>query len=234
MSNSNETTVPSFTDATSNQGANLNGASIVKQLKSFTKEPDAGYRLSRQIAKKDKNGNFGALKESFGVIVPDNLSVIEGCKFESVKEYLKDRLCELQDKVIRKLLEGGETTIHHNKIGYAALAEFAESSEGIGKLSAEKIGNWFEQEIAVAVDVVFCTQVGKELEHLSNEQKEQLQHRKNAVKQLLQGFTARKVILGSEAVRGKLREYLKLSEATFTQRMLERLEDAEIVTDDAL
>lgn len=224
-----------ITDETSNQGANLEDVSIALPLKSFTVEPDAGFRLSRHVAKADKNGKIVGLPASVGIIVPNSLNVSEAAKFEGLNDYLVDCLYELQDKIIRVDLNKGETQIRHESINYANMEKFASTLAGVGKLSAEKIEAWFTAECADAVAVMFLEQVGKNVEELSSEQMLQMTQRQNAVKAFLVGLSAAKNSFANESVRTKLRSYVELTgESQIRTRLLGRIETAEIISSDML
>lgn len=222
-------------DTTSNQGANLDAVSIALPLKSFTKDPDAGFRLSRQIAKKDKNGNFSGISTSVGIIVPNNLKVEEAIKYEAIAEFLLGTLYELQDKAIRVKLDAGETQIRHVDVEFEELNKFAGTLEGVGKLSAEKIEEWFKADASIAVAVLFADQVGKATEEFTEEQKKQLEQRQNAVKSLLVQLASRNTTFASKMVQDKLRTYVDLcSESLMKTRMLARIEQTPILSADAL
>ena len=135
-----------------NTGANLAGASIVQNLETYTKDPDAGFRLSRHIAKKDKNGNYSGLVRSKGVIVPDNLALDEAIELPALRHVLSTALQDAQDRLIRSLIAAGSQSIPHAAINLVAVEEYLSAQpEALGKLSAEKIAQWFDAHCADVV-----------------------------------------------------------------------------------
>lgn len=145
-------TQETLTNDTSNKGANLEGASIVLPLKAFEKDPDAGFRLSRHIAKKDKDGNYNGLQTSKGVIVPANLALADAIKLPALRAVLTECLEGAQDRLIRSLLEQGKEQIQHAAIALECVEKYlAEQPETFGRLSAEKIATWFDEECADVV-----------------------------------------------------------------------------------
>lgn len=179
---------------TSNKGANLEGASIVLPLKAFEKDPDAGFRLSRHIAKKDKDGNYNGLQTSKGVIVPANLALADAIKLPALRAVLTECLEGAQDRLIRSLLEQGKEQIQHAAIALECVEKYlAEQPDTFGRLSAEKIAAWFDAECADVVIVrLAMKKFGVEPINLNEEQQKQIVKLAEGALQLFQRAAERK------------------------------------------
>ncbi len=133
---------------TSNNGANLQNASVVLPLTAFTKEPDKGFRLSRVIFKADKSGNKA--QASKGVIIPDTLSIAECEKFPALAAVMLSAVKGIQDDLIRSMVLKNQEQVWHDSITAEKLEAFAvESNENLGRLTLEEVTEFCSKNAAV-------------------------------------------------------------------------------------
>lgn len=232
-------TATTVATATSNKGANLDGASIVLPLKAFEKAPDEGFRLSRHIAKKDAKGSYNGLQVSKGVIIPDNLELSEAIRLPALRCVLRAALHTAQDTLIRSMLVNGKEQISHEAINLAAVEAYLQSQpETFGKLSADKIAVWFDAEAAdVVVLRLALKRFGVEPVDLNEEQRKQVVKLAEGVMVLFQRAAERSPVW-EEAIKVKLLAILAdCPQSAMTEKLrniLSKEEAAEINFADAL
>lgn len=124
----------------------------VESLKVISKkEVPATMRLSRVIFKKDRK--TGIEKDSKGLFVSDVtnnlLQLISGD--ERGAEFLKGKIAEVQDSLIRKLIDAGKVVINADEIDYEKiLAAMAATNESV-RFSKESIAAWYKEYLQDAL-----------------------------------------------------------------------------------
>ena len=118
----------------------------VESLKVISrKEVPATMRLSRIIFKKDRK--TGVEKDSKGLFVSDltnNMMQLIATDERGV-EFLKGKIAEVQDSIIRKLIDAGKLVINSDEIDYEKiLSAMAQSNESV-RFSKESIAVWFNE-----------------------------------------------------------------------------------------
>ena len=116
----------------------------VESLKTISKkEVPATMRLSRIIFKKDRK--TGTEKDSKGLWVSEISSSLLTLISNDSRgaEFLKGKIAEVQDSIIRKLVEAGKVVINADEIDYEKiLSAMAQSNESV-RFSKESIAAWF-------------------------------------------------------------------------------------------
>jgi len=142
------------------QGTNTDGGFIVVKLDAVTEEAAEGFRLSRHVAKKQKDGTYAGLAESRAVFVP----VVPVDSIEAtpaILNCLQDAIDSAYDRMIRAKLESGAEVIYSADLSAERLEEFlASQPEGLGKLSAEKIKSWFTENLAENLRTAITEKLG--------------------------------------------------------------------------
>ena len=124
----------------------------VESLKVISKkEVPATMRLSRVIFKKDRK--TGIEKDSKGLFVSDVtnnlLQLISGD--ERGAEFLKGKIAEVQDSIIRKLIDAGKIVINSDEIDHSViLSAMAQSNESV-RFSKESIAAWYKEYLQDAL-----------------------------------------------------------------------------------
>lgn len=202
----------------------LESKGVVKLLASFDADKiEEGYRLVRVIAKKDSKGNYAnGFSESKGVEVEANLSVDAALNYASIKQYLHNKLEELQDALIGEQVRKGASVIYADKIGYSAMEEFAARTTESERLSKERIEAWFKSELADTLTLALAERLGIS-ETSTEEDHAKLERMLNAYAANFKLFAAKEVILDPSKV-AKLEDALNLaSESPMTEKMKARL-----------
>ena len=116
----------------------------VESLKTISKkEVPATMRLSRVIFKKDRK--TGIEKDSKGLFVSEISSALLTLISNDSRgaEFLKGKIAEVQDSLIRKLVDAGKVVINADEIDYEKiLAAMAATNESV-RFSKESIAAWF-------------------------------------------------------------------------------------------
>jgi len=142
------------------QGTNTDGGYIAVKLDEVKDEAAEGFRLSRHVAKKQKDGTYAGLSVSQAVFVPVvSIDSIEATP--AIANCLQDALDSAFDRMIRAKLEQGATVIYSADLAAERLEEFlASQPEGLGKLSADKIKVWFTENLAENLREVITEKLG--------------------------------------------------------------------------
>lgn len=119
----------------------------------------ANHRLARIIRKasaKDANG-----LESQGVHIPVIAHPMEYLEHQTLMDYVAHCLMDVQDKMIRAVTDNGRNIITESDINAAAMVEYLEQTdENIGRISKDKIEQWFKDEMADTLLVAFANKLG--------------------------------------------------------------------------
>jgi len=143
------------------QGTNTDGGYIAIPLEQVTEEAAEGFRLSRHVAKKQKDGTYAGLSVSQAVFVPVVAVPVSIEVTPAILNCLQDALDSAFDRMIRTKLESGSTVIYAADLAAARLEEFlASQPEGLGKLSADKIKVWFTENLAENLREVITEKLG--------------------------------------------------------------------------
>lgn len=126
----------------------------VESLKVISKkEVPATMRLSRFIFKKDRK--TGIEKDSKGLFVSDVTSSLLQLisQDERGAEFLKGKIAEVQDSIVRKLVDAGKIVINSDEIDHnVILSAMAQSNESV-RFSKESIAAWYKEYLQDALDV---------------------------------------------------------------------------------
>lgn len=118
----------------------------IESLKTISKkEVPAGNRLARIIFKKDRK--TGIEKDSKGLWVAEISSSLLTLISNDSRgaEFLKGKIAEVQDSLIRKLVEAGKIVINSDEIDYEKiLAAMSATNESV-RFSKESIAAWFAE-----------------------------------------------------------------------------------------
>lgn len=145
-------------NTTETQAMNLGYTAVA--LDSIAKrDVPAEMRLARIIRKasaKDSNG-----LASMGVHLPVIAHPMEWLQHQTMMDYVAQCLMDVQDKMVRAITDNGRNIITDSDIDAAALVEYLESNdENIGRLSKDKITQWFTAEMQDTLMVAFADKLG--------------------------------------------------------------------------
>lgn len=143
------------------------------------KEIPAGMRLARIIRKNTKETPNAV---SQAVFVPVASPLADWIGNAVIEEYLLNQIQGVQDKCIRAVLDNNRNIITDADISLDAVVTYLESNdESLGRLSKDSIGEWYDQNMADTLTVVFADKLGigdvptdaesKKLEQLNNQYK---------------------------------------------------------------
>jgi len=143
------------------QGTNTDGGYIVAKLDAVTDEASEGFRLSRHVAKMNKQKQYVGLAESKAVFVP--VVTFDSIEYSpAIATAMQDALDSCFDRMIRSRLETGATIIYDADLAIERLEEFlAAQPEGLGKLSGDKIKAWFTESLAENLSAVITEKLGE-------------------------------------------------------------------------
>ena len=144
------------------EGTAMEGGYLVRKLDDVTSEADSGYRLSRHVAKKGKDGKYSGLAESLAVFLPVicDVSPFE-TEFPALNAAMQDAFDTCVDKYVRSHLEAGKTVIYNADLSLGAIDSFlASRPEGLGKLSGDKIREWFVESLESQLQEVITEKLG--------------------------------------------------------------------------
>ena len=132
----------------------------VKALADISKqEIPANFRLARIIRKasaKDSNG-----MESQGVMVPAVVADAAWLQSDTIRAYMEQCIADVQDKIVRKVTDSGRNIITDVDINMDAVASYLEATDdNIGRLSRDKIGQWFDAEALDTLTLAFANKMG--------------------------------------------------------------------------
>lgn len=132
--------------------------SIISSTHSFVKldrntTPLHGQRLSRLIAKADRNGKYPSsnLTESLAVSVPhiSDEEIVE--VIDSLLPHLKGWLQGVQDSIIREFrVEHGRNEIPEEVFGVAACVSWLDENAKGDRVTKEYLAEWFSENYSVA------------------------------------------------------------------------------------
>jgi hypothetical protein len=146
------------------QGTNTDGGYIVAKLDAITDEAAAGFRLSRHVAKKTKDGTKKGLQESLAVFVPIYECAPFSAEFPAINVAMQDAFDSCVDRMIRAKLESGATVIYDADLTAQQLENFlASQPEGLGKLSADKIKAWFTESLSENLTAALTEKLGEQV-----------------------------------------------------------------------
>jgi hypothetical protein len=114
-------------------------------IKNFDAEKDTGNRVLRVII---KNGEKVG-KESMGAIVPRIGDGVLAAFFnqDAGKEYLRNALEGVQEKIARKIVDGGAAVLDMDAIGYDAMLAFITAENETVRFSTKTIEQWFKDDM---------------------------------------------------------------------------------------
>lgn len=123
------------------------------------KDVPANMRLARIIRKasaKDSNG-----MESQGVHIPAAVDLAYCMADSTLNAYLVQCVQDVQDKMIRRVTDSGRNIITDSDIAMDVVAQYLEETdENIGRISKDKIAQWFKDEMADTLMVAFADKLG--------------------------------------------------------------------------
>lgn len=142
------------------EGTNIDGGYIVHKLDAVVSEATEGFRLSRHVAKMQKDKTYRGLSESKAIFVP--VVAIDSIEMSpAIATAMQDALDSCFDRMIRAKLETGATVIYDADLTADRLEEFlAAQPEGLGKLSGDKIKAWFAESLAENLTEVLREKLG--------------------------------------------------------------------------
>ncbi len=122
----------------------------IESLKKLSKiELGTGDRLCRIIA---KGGKIGAkTMESQAAIVPVvAVSILNSLVNDPVgREYLCNAVADVQDSIIRSLVEKGKLAIFEEQIGLSAIIDAMKATNESQRFSKESIKAWFDAHMVI-------------------------------------------------------------------------------------
>ena len=113
-------------------------------------------RIIRKASAKDNNG-----MESQGLHLPVIAHPMEWLQHQTMMDYVAQCLMDVQDKMIRAVTDNGRNIITDSDVSAEAMVEYLESTdENIGRISKDKINQWFTAEMADTLMVAFADKLG--------------------------------------------------------------------------
>lgn len=113
-------------------------------------------RIIRKASAKDANG-----LESQGVHIPASVDLTYCLQDSTLNAYLVQCVQDVQDKMIRRVTDSGRNIITDNDIAMDVIAAYLEETdENIGRISKDKIEQWFKDEMADTLLVAFANKLG--------------------------------------------------------------------------
>lgn len=117
-----------------------------------------GQRLAKITYKTDKES--GTKKDSKCVSIPMVASEAITASIDKLMPHLVTYMQDVQDKIIRGLVDSGKETVHDDEISVAACIEFLDSESTGGRLTKEMISSWFDSTLADKLTVAFADKLG--------------------------------------------------------------------------
>ena len=119
----------------------------------------ADMRLARVIRKSSAREANGL--ESQGVHIPAEIDLAYCLADSTLNAYLVQCMQDVQDKVIRRVTDGGRNIITDSDIAMDVLAQYLEETdENIGRISKDKIAAWFDASMADTLMLAFADRLG--------------------------------------------------------------------------
>lgn len=113
-------------------------------------------RIIRKASAKDANGI-----ESQGVHIPASVDLACCMADSTLNAYLVQCVQDVQDKMIRRVTDSGRNIITDSDIAMDVVAQYLEETdENIGRISKDKIEQWFKDEMADTLLVAFANKLG--------------------------------------------------------------------------
>lgn len=113
-------------------------------------------RIIRKASAKDANG-----LESQGVHIPASVDLAYCMADSTLNAYLVQCVQDVQDKMIRRVTDSGRNIITDSDIAMDVVAQYLEETdENIGRISKDKIEQWFKDEMADTLLVAFANKLG--------------------------------------------------------------------------
>lgn len=187
---------------------------------------ETGARLARIIRKasaKDSNG-----KESQGVFVPAITCADDYYADTVVQDAIVGFLHDVQDKMIRAITDRGRNIITDSDIDVQAMREWLqENDDSVGRISKDKIGKWFDDEVAPQLVLAFSEKLGVGADaEPSPEQVHKIEQSLNQYKDCF-GMLAGRSPSVPQHIGSNLRKALDMVPATaFATRLATVLDDA--------
>lgn len=104
---------------------------------------NTGNRLARIIVK--KGAAKAKLSESMGCIVPEiSLALVQSVIADEIgKQWMKNAIAGVQDKIIRNAAENGKLALFDDRIGLGAILDAMKVENESVRFSKESIATWF-------------------------------------------------------------------------------------------
>lgn len=144
---------------------------------------------------------------------------------DQFSSYLEGKLNELQDAVVRDLVERGYSTISYSDIGPDAMLAFLAAQEAGGRLSKDTIGDWFDSEVAPLALLVLVQKLGWNADTLTGNQSKKVQEVLKGLRDMVTALSGSKTYYEPEKA-AKLRVYIELAneDDPMRARLLARLD----------
>lgn len=166
---------------------------VFSKLEKNSKALD-GQRLSRVIAKKNKEGNYESehLKESKAISIPVIAAIAEN-ELKALMPHIVGMVANAQDEIIRELVLGGATSVNDEQISIGECIKYLDDSAKGNRVTSEFMAKWFGETYADPAMEFICNVVCKfNGDDLSQEQVNTIEKRTNVLRDMFAGFASGK------------------------------------------
>lgn len=168
---------------------------VISQLTKTSKAlPE--QRLSRVIAKKDKDGNYESpnLVESKCISVPLIKGEFSADQIKAIVPHIVGMLQDAQDAIIRDLIiQNGVTSVNDAEISFGECVKYLDDSAKGNRVTSEYMQKWFFETYGEPALEFICTQVCKfDVNALSGDQSAVIEKRSNVLASMFAGFASGK------------------------------------------
>lgn len=178
-----------------------------KSLESFKNlELESGQYLVRKIARKGKDGEKEA--ESIGVVITavDAEGFIKSLESDVILEAATDWLNSLRGEVAKGLISKAGDEIGINALSVDAVADYLlAQAVSEGRVSAEKVKNWFASQVESMLSDAFAAKLGTQWTETTARQT------LNCYRDSFASLTKTKITLSNEA-KDKLKKVMTLKD----------------------
>ncbi len=172
-------------------------------------------RLSRLIAKSDKNGKYASehLTQSLAVSIPKILDSAIAESINSLYPHISRMLSDVQDEIIRDIrITTGASGVNESDITVARCIQWMEDEGTGGRVTKEFLAKWFSESYSDAAAEFICTMnkwipadsEADEIE-LSEEQMKVVEQKVAVLRDLFSGWSGGKYAPNMPQCRGMIK-----------------------------
>ena len=157
----------------------------------------SGQRMSRIIAKSDKNGQYQSehLTESKFVSLPMIAGPFSEAQVTALTPHIIGMLSDAQDAIIReRIITDGITSVHEDEISIDKCIAYLDDAARGNRVTSEYIAKWFTDtygEAAIEFVAALC-KFGDDVESYTSEQLTVIETKVNVLTSMFAGFASGK------------------------------------------